>query len=67
VAFNEVASICSWSYDRAPGRSGTGAYSKLDLHKNKGFFCSPGVTQENPRALPMVTALALSARPWQPQ
>jgi hypothetical protein len=27
-----------WSYDRAPGRSETGAYSKLELHENKCFF-----------------------------
>ncbi len=27
-----------WSYDRAPGRSETGAYSKPGLHKNKCFF-----------------------------
>ena len=30
----------------APGRSETGAYSKPELHKNKGFFLDPGTIHE---------------------
>ena len=62
VAINEVASIslfCLVFTTRASGRSETGAYSKPELHKNKGFFLMPG---SDPKELPGVTHWLLHSR-----